>query len=299
MRHLPPIATLRALEAATRLRSYSMAARELNLTHGAVSHQLRRLEQDLGVALFRRVGNAMTPTPVAEALAARVASSLRDIEGALADASSAPDREPLVLSINSHFSGRWLAPRLPRLSAMGINLEIRVEDRLADLGADGVDAAVRQGDGAWPGFEVVPILPERLFPVCTPDFARQHGLREPADLARVPLLRNSMLPWKVWFDAMGLPEPPAEGLAVEDSSLIVDAALQDLGVALARSSLVKQELRHGRLIRPVPGEASLGRGFFLVWRADNRKRASIEALRDWMLAEASVDAQWLVSSDPA
>ena len=147
MVRLPSLTTLQALEAAVRHRSYSKAARELNLTHGAISHQLRRLETDLGALLFRRSGNDMLPTLAAHGLAEAVSKNFADLERALDQARRSAASEPLVVSLASQFASQWLAPRLPQLSAADLNLELRVEDRQSDFVRDGNDAGVRLGSG--------------------------------------------------------------------------------------------------------------------------------------------------------
>jgi len=292
MARLPPLTTLHALEAAVRHRSYSKAARELNLTHGAVSHQLRRLETDLGALLFRRSGNDMLPTPAAEALAEAIAQSFVDLEHALDRTRRSAASEPLVVSLAGQFATRWLAPRLPRLSAADLNVQLRVEDREADFVRDGVDVGVRLGSGVWEGVESAEILAETLFPVCSPAFAERHGISTGEALLRVPLLQPAFGAWSDWFAAQGHPAPGLEAprsgdLRIEDSALMLEAAVQGLGAALARSSLVEQDLRDGRLVRAAPGEVAAGVGFYVVWRADSRKLDRIAAFRAWLDAEVA------------
>jgi LysR family glycine cleavage system transcriptional activator len=292
MVRLPPLTTLQALEAAVRQRSYSKAARELNLTHGAISHQLRRLETDLGALLFRRSGNDMLPTPAAQELANAIVETVAMLERALDRVRRSAASEPLVVSLAGQFASRWLAPRLPRLSAADLNVQLRVEDREADFVRDGVDVGVRLGGGVWDGLESVELLAETLFPICSPAFAERHGMATAEDLLRVPLLRPAFGAWSDWFTAQGLATPGLEApragdLRIEDSALMIEAAVQGLGAALARSSLVQQDLKDGRIVRAAPGEVAAGVGFYLVWRADSRKLDRIAALRAWLDAEVS------------
>ena len=283
---------LRALEAAARHLSYSRAAEELHVTHGAVSHQIRRLEEELGTALFHRRGNAMEPSPAAAKLAASVGQALDLMRRAVDEAAAEQDAEPLVISTLSSFAGRWLTPRLRRLAddiGEG-DLELRVADGLANLVADGVDAAVRYGAGEWPGTSAVPLFTETLLPVCTPEFLSRHAIRTPEDLLASPklLLRQTHQPWSLWFKSVGIEAPPIRGgMIFDDSDLLLQAAARGLGVALARSSLVETDLREGRLVRPLEGEAPAEAGFHFVWREDSRKLRRILRLRDWLLAEAS------------
>jgi LysR family glycine cleavage system transcriptional activator len=290
-RRLPPFFALRALEAAARRRSYTRAAEELAVTHGAVSQQIRRLEADLGAKLFERRGNLMLPTPAALRLASRIAQSIDLLQEGVSEFIDGPEREPLVVSVDTQFAGRWLPARLPRLLAhpAGANLEVRVEDRCADFVTDGVDLGIRYGEGGWEGLEIEPLLAETLYPVCTPELARRLRLRDSRDLAQAPLLHHSHRGWPMWFEAHGLGAPPPQGLVFEDSLMLIEAAAQGLGVALARSTLVVGELEAGRLMRPIAGEVANPAGFSLAWRADSRKLRRIHALRDWLVAEARPD----------
>ena len=290
MSRLPPFIALRAMEAAARHRSYSRAATELNVTHGAVSHQIRRLEEELGAALFSRRGNTMEPTPTAVRLAARVAEAIELLRRAVDETASEAVSDPLVLSCLASFASRWLTPRLGRLAddTGEAHLEVRVADSLADFVTDGVDAAVRYGAGRWPGVDAVPLFTEILFPVCSPEFARRHALKRPDDLLKAPLLRQTHRPWSLWFSRLGLEAPKARsGLIFDDSDLLLGAAAQGLGAALARSGLVEIDLRDGRLVRPFEGSTSAEAGYHYVWRSDSRKLNRILRLRDWLVAEAS------------
>ena len=290
MRRLPPFFALRALEAAARHRGYSRAADELSVTHGAVSQQIRRLETELGVRLFERRGNAMVPTPAAQDLADEVGRGLDVLRNAVAKFTAGAERDPLVVSLDSQFATRWLPSRLPSLLAdpAGANLELRVEDRRADFTTDGVDIAVRYGAGRWDAVEARHMFTETLFPVCSPAVAAGHPMRQPRDLLAAPLLHHTHRPWSLWFSAFGLTPPPRTGPAFEDSAMLVEAAAQGLGVALARSGLIERDLADGRLVRPLEEGIASDLGFFVVWRADSRKLRRIEALRDWLVAEAGI-----------
>lgn len=292
-RRLPPLIALRALEAAARLKSYSRAADELNVTHGAVSQQIRRLEDELGLPLFHRRGNAMEPTAAAARMADRVGEALALLHAGVAEITEAAVTDPLVVSSMPEFARLWLTPRLRRLAeeTQEDHLELRLSDQLANLTADGVDAAIRYGPGGWPDLVAAPLLEETLFPVCSPGFLKSCPLRAPKDLLGVPLLRHTHRPWSLWFDSVGLHAPtPPSGMIFDDSGLLLDAAAEGLGVALARGPLVAPALRDGRLVRPFADEARLKTGYFFVWRADSRKLRRILRLRDWMIAEVAKDS---------
>lgn len=290
---LPPFLTLTALEAAARHRSYSRAARELFVTHGAVSQQIRKLEDELGAKLFVRQGNAMVPTATGQRLADQVTAALATLRAGVDEARQATC-SPLVISSSAAFARGWLVARLERLSRETgePDLIVRAEDRVADLTSDGVDIALRFGLGAWPGVESSVLMIERIFPVCSPDFLVRHPIAAPRDLLDVPLLRHVGLPWSIWLTAMGVDEAPRQqGLGFEDTALMLDTAAHGVGVALARSGLADRDLREGRLVRPfagpMAGEVSAETGNHFVWRADSPKLARILKLRDWFLAETA------------
>jgi LysR family transcriptional regulator, glycine cleavage system transcriptional activator len=287
MVRLPPFFALRALEAAARHQGYSRAAEELAVTHGAVSQQIRRLEAELGARLFERRGNAMIPTTEAKRLAGQVARALAVLRNGVAEFAAAAERDPLVVSLDPQFASRWLPTRLPRLLAdpVGANLELRVEERRADFVTDGVDMAVRYGAGVWESVESRRLYGEVLAPVLSPELQRELSLQAPGCLLDAPLLHHSHRPWSLWFRAHGLEPPPVKGVVLDDSVMILEAAAQGLGVALARSGLIEQDLRSGRLVKPFEGVAS-ELGMWVVWRADSRKLRRIEALRDWLCEEA-------------
>jgi LysR family glycine cleavage system transcriptional activator len=311
VKHLPSLFALRALEAAVRHRSYSAAARELAVTQGAVSQQIRRLEAELGARLFDRVGNEMAPTADAQRLAGEVAVAVARLRSAVGEVAVSADKDPLVLSLTYSFGSRWLGPRLPRLLAhpAGAGLDIRVEDRVANFATDGVDAGVRAGRGDWEGLQTQRFTRERLCVVCSPEFAARHPIAEPRDLLDVPLIHSHERLWNLLFEPRHLPTPRASGLMAGDTVLVLDAVSRGVGAALVRYSMVSDDLQTGRLVRPIRETVELpvnfirpGRlvravqagdappadiGYFFVWRADNRKLRRIHALRDWLVAEAA------------
>ncbi|THD74559.1 MAG: LysR family transcriptional regulator [Phenylobacterium sp.] len=310
VKRLPSFFALRALEAAVRCRSYSAAARELAVTQGAVSQQIRKLEAELGAQLFKRQGNEMLPTPQAQRLAVEVAAAVGRLHAAVDEFAVAAAPEPLVLSINTAFANRWLAPKLPRLLAdpAGASLDVRVEDRVANFTTDGVDIGVRFGRGGWDGLETARLTADQFYVVCTPALAAAQRIAALADLTRAPLIHSTDRLWPLFFDRYGLKGAPTPGPAFNDSVLTLDAVARGLGVALVRSSMVEDDLRAGHLVRPIPETMPLpvnfvkpGRlvrpvaegdpppadlGYFVAWRADSRKLRRIALLRDWLLAEA-------------
>ncbi len=287
MSRLPPFIALRALEAAARHRSYSRAAEELAVTHGAVSQQIRRLEEEFGARLFNRDGNDMKPTPAALKLAAQVSEALNLMQAGVTELKEEVCGAPLVLSTVHAFAGRWLTHRMSRMPAEIGDIDLQVDMKLANFTTDGVDAAVRHGRGPWPGVERVDLFTESFYVVASPAFLQRHPVRTTEDIARVPLLHHKDYPWNLWFEGHGLPTPKLpRGPRFDDSAVITDAALQGLGLALVREWLVEHDLVSGRLVKPIPGAIQADANYSFVWRADSPKLPRIIALRDWLLEEA-------------
>jgi LysR family glycine cleavage system transcriptional activator len=292
MTRLPSFLALRALEAAARHSSYSRAAEELSVTHGAVSQQIRRLEAELGATLFKRRGNSMEPTPQAQRLAGEIAHALEILRQGVGEFSGRPAQDPLVLSVGGYVARRWLPSRLSRLLAdpAGAGLVIRVEDRHVDFAAEKtVDVGIRYGTGHWEGLQARRLLGESMFPVCSPRLAAAHPMADLGDLLTAPLVHWVPRPWSIWFTRFGLETPPLVGPVFDDSLLLLEATAQGIGVALVTDGMVDEELASGRLVRPLGSNIVSNLDMFMVWRADSPKLARIHALRDWLFAEVFDD----------
>jgi LysR family glycine cleavage system transcriptional activator len=284
----PPFTALRALEAACRLKSYSLAGGELGVTHSAVSQSMRRLEQAYGQRLFRRHGLGMEPTPAAISLSLAYRQAARIVSDA-AEALMARDAEPaLVLSTLPSVARLWLGPRLKRLRDClpDLAVEVRTSRELANLETDGVDVAMRFGYGDWPRLRVEPLFDETAFPVCSPEFLARHGPLNDAAIARLPLILEDTDLWIGWFAAAGVPGAgPLRGLAFDDAALVIEAASAGLGVALVRRLHADEALEAGRLVRISATEIRTPYRCYLVWRDDNPRVAQIRRFADWILAE--------------
>ena len=284
---LPPLATLRTFEAAARHGNFSRAAEELHLTHGAISHQIKSLEQTLGVTLFRRDRRGVTVTPEGAALAAVMRDALAQIARGVEAVRGRPPRA-LTISVLPGFAANWLIPRLADFQARHpeIEVNIRAGQDLVDFARDDVDLAVRYGPGTWPGLVATRLMGEHVFPVCSPDFAGGRLPRTLAALAAAPLLHSPTQPWDEWFRALGQAAPDVRrGPGFSEPGLLLRAAADGLGVALARSVLVQPELEAGRLVRPVPHSVPAAFAYYVVYPADAPMSAQLAALRDWLLAQ--------------
>lgn len=306
MSHLPSLQTLRAFEAAGRLKSYSKAADELGLTHGAVSHRIRELEQRLGVTLFRRVGNTMVLTAEGQRLEAQVRQGLSLLEQAFAkpppSAAAKASNHIVVTSVPS-LASTWLFARLSefRTQHPEIDIDLRVSETLSDFRKEGIDVGVRLGLGGWPGLEAAKLFDEALMPVCTPEYRDRLDLREPKDLARATLLRNAWTPWARWFRAVGLDWPePTTGPKFDDSPILLRAALEGAGVALGRQWLAVDELRAGRLVAPFDLPIQDDFSYWVVWPTGRKANPNAVHFREWLAARAAEeDAPCLIGQSAA
>ena len=289
--HLPPLQTLRAFEAAARHLSYSRAAEELRLTHSAISHHIKTLEDYVGCRLFRRVGRRMELTRAGHELLLKIRQGLRLLERAF-------DTPPagtttLVVSTLSAFALCWLVRRLPGFQALraDIDIDLRISTDLARLAGgqqEGVDIAIRYGPGGWPGLQQDKLMDEQVFPVCSPGYRGGKLPARPEDLAGTVLLRVPAQPWEPWFDAAGVNlSEPVRGPIFSDTALVLAAAAEGQGVALARSSLVADDLRGGRLARLFDVAITDTYAYYMVWRTDNPKLHIIEEFRVWLQGEAA------------
>lgn len=285
---LPPLASLQAFEAAVRHQSYTRAAEELNLTHGAISHHITALEARLGVKLFTRERNRMLPTEHGRLLVAQVRQALGLLERSFAGPRVAR-AAPLKLSVLPSFANRWFVPRLADFQARlpDIDLTLDVRQDVADLAAGEADCAIRFGAGSWAGLQQEWLFDDEQFPVCAPAFRGGNLPRTPEELEDCALLRNPWLPWEPWLHAAGVAfREPARGIVITDSAVLLDAAAAGLGVALARRVLVEQDLRSGRLVRLFELTVTDPYRYYLVWRVEHPRVDAILRVRDWLRLQA-------------
>jgi LysR family glycine cleavage system transcriptional activator len=286
--HLPPLAALRAFEAAARHLNFTRAAEELHLTHGAISHQMKALEASLGVRLFRREGRKLLLTDVGQRFATRLRDVLGDLGAAVAEVAKRRDQQELTISVLPSFASLWLIPRLASFHGRHpeIDVNIRATQALAEFGRGGVDLAIRIGRGDWPGLVAEKLFDEEVFPVASPRLNGGALPQRPQDLARVVLLRSERQPWLPWFRAMRLDWPePSRGPIYSDETLLIQAAAEGIGVALARGALVVADLAAGRLVRLFPRRVPSRAAYYLVYPRAAGELARVRAFRDWILVE--------------
>lgn len=289
---IPPTQALRAFEAAARLGSLSKAADALSLTHGAISHQIKALEASVGVPLVERAGRGIRVTDEGERLATRVRGALAEIADAMREASERSNPRQLRVSVTPSFAARWLLPRLGKFLARhrDIDLDVRSSTALVDFRRDDTDIAIRHGFGGWPDVHAEEILRDTFFPVCSPRLAPRLP-RVPADLARHTLLRSDDEWWKPWFEAVGLDWPePARGPIFNDSALMLQAAVEGQGIALARTSLLGNDVRNGLLVRLFDIDVPAARRYYIVYPQRLAGSPKLALFRAWLLDEIRDDA---------
>ena len=285
---LPPLHTLRAFEVAARQLSFSRAAAELNLTHGAISHQMKALERELGVALFERRNRGVVLTEPGRQLAASVREGLDRIARGVAELRSHPGRR-LTVSVLPAFATHWLIPRLADFNRRhpDIDINVRAGQALVDFAADDVDLAVRYGDGRWPNLTAVQLAHEDVFPVCSPHFASGRLPRTLPELAKATLLHTPLQPWDEWFQALGAKVVLSRrGMTFSETDLLLRAAIDGLGIALSRRVLAQPELDAGRLVRPLKFSVRAQRSYFIVYPDSIEPSQRLVVFRDWLLAQA-------------
>ncbi len=294
-RKLPPLNALRAFEAAARHASITRAADELFVTHGAVSRQIKGLEEALGVALFRRANRQISLTPAGERLLPTATAAFDLLAAGVAQVAGRDQRGPLQLSCMATFTMRWLIPRLHRLSAQHPEVEVRLStsDMPVDFNLEGFDLAIRIGAPPWPDdMNVTPFLSERIGPVLSPKLLAESGLERPEHLADLPLLHTNTRPtaWPDWLGANGIGCVDAEaGQRLEHFFFMLQAAASGLGVAIGPEPLAADDIEAGRLVAPF-GFIDTGRSYTLLSTKAMANRADIAAFRDWLLAEAGANA---------
>jgi len=288
-RRLPPLAALRPFEAAARLESFTKAAAELHLTHGAVSHQVRALEEHLGTPLFARHGKRVALTAAGRGFAERVRSALDEIAQA-ADSLRTRRDDRLSVSVLPSFASRWLMPRLIRFmdANPGIEVNVNATTALADFAADEIDVAIRFGVGPWPPLACEKFLEDEYFVVASPRFNRGKLPRAPRDLLTSGIIREDRDYWPQWFEKAGVPleeARAARGPIFNDSTFALQAAARGEGIALARASIVQEDLERGILKRLFDIAVPSRERYWFVSPKETAELAKVKAFRKWVKDE--------------
>ena len=290
---LPSLNGLRAFEAAARHLSFTLAASELNVTQTAISHQIRRLEEELGIRLFIRKNRALALTPQARDYLPGVRAAFNDLRLATDRLLRKDDDNVLTVSTLASLAAKWLLPRLTAFQEAhpGIDVRITTSTTLVDFKNGDVDAAIRYGRGNWPGVRAEWLMADEAFPVCSPALLDgKRPLHIPEDLRDHVLLHTTTNSddWRQWLTAAGLPSDVSKlpGITFDLILMTVQAAIDGIGVAMGRTSYVQDDIAKGRLVVPFNIALPADAGFYLVSPEGAAEPPKLKAFRQWLIASA-------------
>lgn len=300
-RRLPPLNALRAFEAAARHESFKAAAEELSVTPAAVGHQVRTLEDHLGVELFERLNRSVALTDRGRRLLPGLSASFDQMVEALASIEGPDDTNVIAVSTVPAFAVKWLIPRLDRFNRAYPDYDVRISAsvEMADFRRDHIDCSIRFGRGIYPGQKVWKILDDTIMPAASPALLEQHGAIEtPADLVNLPLVHDDSLrfdpmtpDWQAWLTAAGVDQIVdwRRGAHFSFSDHALQAAIDGVGIVLARRSIAAQDIAEGRLVPLFETEQPLTMSYWFVTTTEKSDQPRVKAFREWLLAEATAD----------
>jgi LysR family glycine cleavage system transcriptional activator len=299
-RSLPPLNALRSFDAAARHQSFTRAAEELCVTQGAVSHQVKALETELGLQLFKRERNGLVITEAGRDYLAVVRDVFDQLELATDRLLQRQRSGTITVSTSPDFAAKWLVSRLGRFAEAYPEIELKLAALMhrVDFAREDVDFAIRHGDGQWPELDAVNLSAEELFPVCSPSLMTERGgLHKPEDVLKFPLLHlDDRRDWSRWLVVAGHSgEGLLHGPILNHASMLIDAAIDGQGIALARTMLAASDLLSGRLARPFRAAIPLRNTYWIVCPKATRSLPKIAAFRDWLLEEVAADRHRLAS----
>ena len=297
---LPPLNALRAFEAAGRHLSITKAAAELNVTPAAVSHQVKALEDFLGLALFRRLNRQLLLTDAGQLCLPGLRDGFARLAEAMASLEGRHHGDVLSVSLAPSFAGKWLVPRLERFTRAHPSLDVRISPSMAlsDFRGDQIDIAVRFGFGKYPGLVVDRLFEESVVPLCSPALMTgAHPLRVPEDLRHHTLLHDDSISfdstttdWRMWLKAAGVTEvDESRGAHFSYADHALQAAINGAGVVLGRHALAADDIAAGTLVMPFELCLPLTPAYYVVLPQAHLQRAPVAAFRDWLLAEAAAN----------
>jgi LysR family glycine cleavage system transcriptional activator len=297
MSRLPSLNGLRAFEAAARHMSFTKAAEELNVTQTAISHQIKRLEEELGLRLFVRQNRTLALTVDGRDYLPGIRAAFQDLRLATERLRRKESANVLIVSTITSFAAKWLMPRLSKFQQQHPTIDVRVttSTELADFARDGVDVGIRYGHGKWAGLRSDWLMADELFPVCSPALLKgEHPIRTPEDLRHHTLLYSTHDmedDWRLWLTAAGVTtdilKQPA--LTFDMIFMTVQAAIDGLGVAVGRTAFVENDLAAGRLVAPFDVALPIDVGFYLVCPEESADAPKIAAFREWLVGTARRD----------
>jgi LysR family glycine cleavage system transcriptional activator len=295
---LPPLNNLKAFDAAARHESFTRAAEELCVTQGAVSQQVKALEAALGIKLFNRERQRLIITEAGRFYLTIVRDALDRIALGTERLLQRQSAGVLTVSTSPDFAAKWLVHRLGNFAEAHSDIDLRVSATMhhVDFAREEVDLAVRHGDGNWPGLDTVQLSAEQLFAVCSPKLLLgRRKLGKPADILKFPLIHlDSRADWTKWLRTVGVNDAEVtHGPVLNRASMVIDAAIDGQGIALARTTLAAWDLLNGRLVRPFAEALRLSKTYWIVCPKATSNVPKIVTFRNWLLAEAAQDLRQL------
>ncbi len=291
--HLPPFKGVLALEVVSRLGSVSKAADELNLTVSAVSHQIANLEEFVGCKLFERSPRGLSLTEVGMRFQRDISGALDLIAYAAQHARSAEAIEVLRIHLSPTFASLWLMPRLPAFRALhpDIRVQLSSSHAEADFSRADVDLDIRYGVARWPNLHVETIFTEKIVPLINPRLKEKLKIKTPADLLNQDLIFSdvNLVQWPRWFAAHGVPENPSRyALSFDRAYMVIDAAIQGLGVALDSNIMAQSALKRGELVEVFDQDFGIPvHAHHLVYPIQHAQWPRVEKFTNWLRSEAS------------
>jgi len=294
-RRLPPLTSLRAFEAAGRNLSFTQAAEELTVTQAAISHQVKALEEHLGVALFVRLPRRLELTRAGKVLLPVISAAFDRIANSVAKLESTVASNALTVRLAPTFAAKWLSPRLDdfRRRHPQIDLSLTLGNDPVDFRRQAIDIAITYGKGDWRGVTADRLLGIDFFPVCAPDFIRpDQPLDSPDDLVHYTLLHDTGHDsWGNWLELAGAADVPAsKGTIVDDTNVLIQAAIDGLGIALGSSLFVADHIARGRLVQPFDTIMQSDYAYYVVCPRQYLKRPEVAKFKDWLLTQSSDNA---------
>jgi LysR family transcriptional regulator, glycine cleavage system transcriptional activator len=303
LRQLPQLNALKSFEAAARHESFTRAAEELCVTQSAVSHQVKALEAELGVKLFNREYQRLVITEAGNEYLSVVRDAFDRIAIGTQRLVKRQSSGAMTVSTSPDFAAKWLVHRLGRFAEVHPEIDLRISAAMhhVDFAREDVDVAVRHGDGNWAGLYVENLCAEELFPVCSPKLiAGLDHIGHPSDVLKFPLLHlDDRRDWSRWLKTVGnVGVEISHGPVLNHASMLIDAAADGQGIALARTVLAAWDLTTGRLVRPWAGSLQLSKTYWIVCPKVTAMLPKIATFRDWLLSEAADDVRRLKALAP-
>ena len=294
-RRLPPLTSLRAFEAAGRHLSFTLAAAELTVTQAAISHQVKALEEHLGAPLFLRLPRQLELTAAGKALLPVVRNAFDEIGESVAALREQVTSAPVTVRLAPSFAAKWLSPRLEnfRRRYPNIDLSLTHSNEAVDFARQAIDLAVTYGNGDWPGVVAEKVLSIDFFPICAPGFLEgEYPLTTPGNLKHYTLLHDDdKKNWADWLELAGIDDiDPTRGTVMDDTNVLIQAAMDGLGVALGSTHFVADRLESGRLVRPFDTVLHKEGAYYIVCPKEHLERKEVRAFRDWLLEQSDEDA---------